>query len=117
MRWADIDRLGHVNHVSYHEYLEEARCTFITSRLGMDPRDYVLARIELNHVTELRRSAEQVTVLLRIERVGTSSIELSHDILNGSRDLVARGSSVLVAWDGDRREKRTLSADEKARLK
>ena len=77
---------------------------------------YVLAHVDLDHHAEVRKDHEQVDIVVRVTRVGTSSIELEHEIKLPDGRLAASGKSVLVAWDLATRAKRELSSDERAAL-
>ena len=56
IRWRDLDVYGHVNHVVFLTYLEEARDEWLGLTLGDPSRvwSYVVARIEIDYRRELR---------------------------------------------------------------
>jgi acyl-CoA thioester hydrolase len=116
LRWADIDTLGHVNASRYHDFLEQARSKMFESREGGDAEGYVLARIELDHVGELTFDDGEVIVAFGVAEVGTSSARVEHEIRTREGRVVARGSSVVVAWDQARRVKRVIEDAERERL-
>ena len=106
VRWRDLDLLGHLNQAVYHEYLEEARGALMAS-LGPDIRfPFVLARVELDYLSEVRRNHGEVEVVARVDRVGTKSLTVSHEVLLPDGTVAATGSSVFVAWDVDARGSR-----------
>jgi acyl-CoA thioester hydrolase len=115
LRWSDLDGLGHVNQAHYHEYLEEAR-SVLFSRVGGVNEEYVLARIELDHIAEVRRGARHVDVAAQVIDVGRSSVRIEHEIRAPDGNVVARGVAVMVAWDGRARGKRPLGEQERQRL-
>jgi acyl-CoA thioester hydrolase len=117
LRWRDLDFLGHLNQAVYHELLEEGRGALF-QRLGVIENGFffVLARVELDHRHEVRRDHSPVTVVLRVEKVGRSSVTVAHDIVLPDGTVAATGSSVLVAWDRDARRSRPLTDDERAKL-
>src|SRR4051812_15276273 len=118
LRWRDLDFLGHLNQAVYHELLEEGRGALF-ERLGvMDDGAFffVLARVELDHRQEIRRDHGPVTVALRVEAVGRSSVTLAHEIGRADGAVAAEGRSVLVAWDRDARRSRPLTDAERAHL-
>ena len=108
---------GHLNQAVYHELLEEGRGALF-ERLGVLENGFffVLARVELDHRREVRRQDSPVTVALRVEAVGRSSITVAHDIVLPDGAVAAEGSSVLVAWDRDARRSRPLTDAERTRL-
>lgn len=116
VRWADIDSLGHVNHARYHEYLEQGRSALFRERAGSNAHGFVLARVELDHVAEVKAGTPEVEVHLRVATVARSSVRLEHEIRTPDGAVVARGNSVMVAWDQARRRKRTIGDAERRRL-
>jgi acyl-CoA thioester hydrolase len=116
-----MDMLGHLNQSVYHELLEEARAALITElvrRVGRDHTHgaYVLAHVDLDYHAEVRKDHEQVEVAVHVAHVGTSSLQLEHEIRLPDGTLAASGTTVLVAWDPVSRGKRALSEAELAAL-
>ena len=118
LRWRDMDMLGHLNQAVYHELLEEARAVLmaeLVARVDGSHATYVLARVELDYRHEVRKDHGEVEVVVRIGRVGTSSITLEHDVLLPDGIVAATGRTVLVGWELAR-GKRVLSDPERAAL-
>jgi acyl-CoA thioester hydrolase len=116
-----MDMLGHLNQSVYHELLEEARAALITElvrRVGSDHQHgaFVLAHVDLDYHAEVRKDHEAVEVAVRVARVGTSSIQLDHDVRLPDGTLAASGKTILVAWDPAARGKRALTKAERAAL-
>jgi acyl-CoA thioester hydrolase len=121
LRWRDMDMLGHLNQSVYHELLEEGRIALIADLMGRVDGErieggYVLAHVDLDYHAEVRKDHEAIDIVVRVARVGTSSIELDHDVRLPDGRLAASGKSVLVAWDLMARTKRSLSEAERAAL-
>ena len=121
LRWRDMDMLGHLNQSVYHELLEEGRAALVTEllrRVGSDHGhgSYVLAHVDLDYHHEVRKDDREVEVIVRVSRVGTSSVALAHEIKLPDGMLAASGTTVLVGWDPAARGKRTLTDDERAAL-
>ena len=95
VRFSDRDALGHVNNAVYSTYLEEARIGVLG---GLT--DFILARVEIDFRSELRH-ADEVVVRSRLDRIGTKSFDLRHEI-HADGHLVAEAISVLVAYDYSR---------------
>ena len=57
-----------------------------------------------------------LTVVMRGENVGRTSVGVAHDILRTDGAVGAEGRSVLVAWDRDARHSRALTESERAKL-
>jgi acyl-CoA thioester hydrolase len=115
VRWRDTDAIGHVNHVVFLTYLEEARDALYEHVLGSEPI-YVVARIEIDFRAEVRHADRRVTVRIEVERVGTASLTTRETIVGPSGQVVARAQVITVRWDADRREPVPFSETERARL-
>lgn len=116
-----MDMLGHLNQSVYHEMIEEARIALIVELMRRSGEEhaqggYVLAHVDLDYHAEVRKDHEEVEIIVRVTRVGTSSLELEHEIKLPDGRLAASGKSVLVAWDLATRSKRPLSPSERAAL-
>lgn len=115
LRYRDLDTLGHVNQSVYHVLLEDARIAFLRSLFGNHPR-MVVARVEMDYRHELRIADEAVTITTDVQRVGGSSVTLGSRLMTPSGTLSAEAVTVLVAWDPERRESRTLTEVERTKL-
>jgi acyl-CoA thioester hydrolase len=117
LRWRDLDFLGHLNQAVYHELLEEGRGALFEQLGALDGGFFfVLARVELDHRQEIRRDHGPITVALRVEAVGRSSVSVAHEIIRADGAVAAEGRSVLVAWDRDARRSRPLTDAERSAL-
>lgn len=117
LRWRDLDFLGHLNQAVYHELLEEGRGALFEQLGALDGGFFfVLARVELDHRQEIRRDHGPVTVALRVEAVGRSSVSVAHEIIRADGAVAAEGRSVLVAWDREARRSRPLTDAERSAL-
>lgn len=102
VRFSDVDAYGHVNNVTYLEYLQEARIAFM-SRLRKELEDpgataFVVARAQIAYVSPMLHRPEPYTSHSWIERVGTKSMVVETRI--GDGELVnARGRVVMVSFD------------------
>ena len=109
--------LGHLNQSVYHELLEEGRAALIWELLrqvGMNHAHgaYVLAHVDLDYLTEVRKDHGHVEIVIRVGKVGTSSFRLVHEVRLPDGTVAASGETVMVAWDTRARTKRPLSTDE-----
>jgi acyl-CoA thioester hydrolase len=114
-----MDMLGHLNQSVYHELLEEGRIALIADvmiRVGGERGGFVVAHVDLDYHAEVRKDHGEVDVVVRVARIGTSSIELDHEVRLPDGRLAASGKSILVAWDLVARTKRSLSEAERAAL-
>ncbi|HUM11017.1 MAG TPA: thioesterase family protein [Myxococcaceae bacterium] len=108
--WGEMDALGHVNNVRYIAWAETARIAFF-EKLGMttraqDPVGPILARIENDYLEPVEYPA-RITVGVRPERVGNTSLTLLHEIWHAGEParVVARGRAVVVLIDYATNEK------------
>lgn len=120
LRWRDIDVLGHLNQSVYHEFLEEGR-TALIERIAEDAPvgekgAWVLARVELDHRSEVRREDGEVDIVVWIDRVGTKSLTMANEVRKLDGTVCASGKTVVLGWDAEARKARELSQAEKAWL-
>jgi acyl-CoA thioester hydrolase len=119
VRWRDMDMLGHLNQSVYHELLEEGRSGLMMELLRRAGQDhphggFVLAHVDLDYHREVRKDHGRVEIRVRVERVGTSSLTLAHEVCLPDGVVAASGTTVLVAWDPATRGKRRLTDAERA---
>jgi acyl-CoA thioester hydrolase len=121
LRWRDMDMLGHLNQSVYHELLEEGRASLILElvrRVGIEHAHggFALAHVDLDYHAEVRRDHREVEVYVRVERVGSTSVTLHHEVRLPDGTVAASGNTVLVGWDPVARGKRALSDAERGAL-
>jgi acyl-CoA thioester hydrolase len=115
LRWRDLDLLGHLNQAVYHELLEEGRGGLF-ARLEGEGFPFVLAHVELDYRSEIRKDHGHVDVVATVERIGRTSVTIAERIELPDGTVAAEGTSILVAWDMGARRSRELSAAERAAL-
>jgi acyl-CoA thioester hydrolase len=115
IRWRDTDALGHVNHAIFLTYLEEGRDRFLEPIFGSPPI-YVVARVEMDLLRELRLDRRQATVTVEVEGIGRTSVVLLESLLDTEGNVVARSHTTIVRWEEGRRAPLELSLDERAAL-
>ncbi|CAB4690189.1 MAG: acyl-CoA thioesterase [Actinobacteria bacterium] len=104
VRFSDVDVFGHVNNVKYLEYFQEARI-LTTSRLYRDliaagarhPHS-VIAQVDVEYHVPLRFRGEPYDLWSRIAHVGTRSMTIESEIVDGDQ-LMARSRVVIVFYD------------------
>lgn len=117
IRWRDLDQLGHVNQSAYHELLEEGRGALFAPAIALSGEfRFALARVELDYRHEILHADGEVQVIQRVERLGRSSVTVTHEIRLPDGTLAAEGTSVMVAWDTEARRGRPLTDAERAAL-
>ncbi len=102
VRFRDCDLFGHVNNAVYFTYMEEARWAYWRALTGDGVQDrlpgLILARAELDFVRPARPH-EHLVIGLATVRVGRTSIGMECEIADEQGAAVARGKTVMVAYD------------------
>ncbi|MRH91821.1 acyl-CoA thioesterase [Nocardia sp. SYP-A9097] len=97
LRRTDMDALQHVNNVIFAQYLDEARTDLLAGHESPDaPWQVVVAGQRLTYRTPLVFRPEPVTVTTTLERVGTTSFTLRHEVRD-AESLYLTATSTLVA--------------------
>ncbi len=119
IRWRDLDVYGHVNHVVFLTYLEEARDEWLGGALGGEANqvwNYVVARVAIDYRRELSLSDDVIRARCRLESVGTSSLRTFEEIVTSDGEQAASAEAVLVARDAETGRSRPLTDAERAAL-
>ena len=126
LRWADLDPLGHVNNVTYVDYLQEARVDVFRTHApdgGADDlaEGVVVVRHEVTYVASLEFSFEPVAIECWVTEIRAASFTMGYEVFvedaAGERTVYLRARTVLTpyvfATDSPRRlhdtEKESLS--------
>ena len=102
--WGDQDAFGHVNNTVYLRWFESARIAY-SERSGLAEmyRTRRVGPILASIACQFRRQVrypDSVRVGARVERIGRSSLTMTHVAVSRSDgEVVAEGSSVLVVFD------------------
>ena len=87
VRFRDIDAFGHVNNAVFFSYVEQARIRYLLDVLQpdttFDRMPLILAHVTLDYRSPIA-FGERVVVETRIDRIGRSSIEMSHRMTAGA---------------------------------
>ena len=115
-RWADMDAYGHVNNVTWLEYLQEARIDMFYAHTaepggGLLVEGVVVARAVIDYKRPLVFRPDPVRIEMWVSRVGAASFTLDYEVLDrdddGSRTVYVRAQTVLVPVTlGDGRPRR-----------
>lgn len=100
IRFSDQDSMGHVNNVSFAQYVEAARTMLIQGILDNFDHpglDFILARVIIDYRAELHYPGT-VEVGARFIRIGTKSLTSGYGIFLGDK-CVATSESVNVFYD------------------
>jgi acyl-CoA thioester hydrolase len=113
----DMDQLGHLNQARYHGFLGTARAKLLSGSAERDERvAFVVARVELDYLHEVRMADGHVDVRAKITRIGEKSVTIENEIRRPDGTVAARGLAIMVAWDDVERRSRQVTDAERAAL-
>ena len=124
-RWGDLDAYGHVNNVTWLEYLQEARVDMLfvhAPRQGAEQlvAGVVVARAEIEYRKPLGFRQRPVRIEMWVTRIGGSSFTIAYDVVDvepdGTRTRYVEASTVIVAVDPATGTPRRLNPQERAVL-
>jgi acyl-CoA thioester hydrolase len=107
LRWADMDSLGHVNNVTYVDYLQEARVDMLAVHApasgGEDLAEgVVVVRHEVEFLAPLVFRPEPVRIESWVSRIRAASFTMRYEILDeepdGRRHVYTRAATVLTPF-------------------
>ncbi len=105
VRFRDIDVGGHVHHSHVLAYMEEARLAYWTrvagGRVAAGEVDHILAEVRVRYRARILYP-ETLSVGVRTDRIGRSSVELVHEVRTSAGQVAAEGTAILVLYDYDR---------------
>ena len=114
--WRDFDELGHLSAARYADLYQEAAGDFVVEAWQDAEADYVVARLDITYLHEIRRQGSPVVLLVSAGRVGRSSFELSMAVTSADGVLCSRAAGTYVAWDREERRSRTMTEAERSGL-
>jgi len=118
VRFDDLDRYGHVNNVTFAEYLQEARVDFAHRYLADSMEAHegsVVAHQSLEYLRPVSFRTTPLHVATWVTRIGTSSFDVAYEISDD--DVVyVRATGALVAYDVSKHRPRPLTEAERAAL-
>ena len=115
VRWQDLDALGHVSHVAYLRYFEEARDAWLRGH-GIRRDQYVVGRCSVEYRGEIPPEVEAVRVRCAATRIGRSSLTTREEVVDDDGAVLAEAEFGLVLWDPRERRSRPIDDDERASL-
>jgi acyl-CoA thioester hydrolase len=102
-RFSDLDPLGHVNNVVFHDYLQEARIGMLQDLGFVRGPGFaqVVAQQDIKHLKPLLLHPEPVMVETWIEHVGNSSYRIAYRVIDENGDCAAVATTVMAVVDAD----------------
>ena len=121
LRWADMDQLGHVNNVTYVDYLQEARVDMLRVHPPVPGGEalaegVVVVRLEVQYVHPLVFRTQPVNVEVWVSEVRAATFTLAHEIFDETpegRRVYLRARSVLTPYVFDAERPRRLRPEER----
>ncbi len=122
LRWADMDSLGHVNNVTYADYLQEARVDMFAVHAPVTGGEelaegVVVVRHDVEFVAPLVFRAEPVRIESWITELRAASFTMAYEILDedghGRRRVYTRATSVLTPYVFSEERPRRLRPEER----
>jgi acyl-CoA thioester hydrolase len=121
LRWADMDALGHVNNVTYVDYLQEARVDVFRVHAPMQGGEelaegVVVVRHEVDYLAPLEFRRAPVSIDVWVTEVRAASFTLAYEVFDehpdGSRVVYLRARSALAPYVfADERPRRITGAE------
>ena len=123
LRWADMDALGHVNNVTYVDYLQEARVDVFRVHAPMQGGEelaegVVVVRHEVDYLAPLQFRREQpVSIDVWVTDVRAASFTLAYEVFDdrpdGGRVVYLRARSALAPYVFADERPRRITAGER----
>lgn len=122
LRWADMDSLGHVNNVTYVDYLQEARVDMFSVHAPASGGEelaegVVVVRHEVEFLAPLVFRPEPVRIETWVGRIRAASFTMRYEVLDelpdGSRRVYTRASTVLTPFVFALERPRRIRAEER----
>lgn len=106
IRFADVDRLGHVNNVNLQHYFDLGKSEYCSSVLGLKTAggsEFMIAAATSNSYLAQTRPDELIYVETSVETIGNKSMTIFQRIISRTTgEVKAESRSVMVAFDFDR---------------
>ena len=104
IRFADLDKLGHVNNAKYLTYMESARIFYFQEVMGQQVNwselGVILAKAEINFVLPVELEDLEVCVFTSCTRIGGKSFDLSYVITKSDLTTIcATGATTMVCYN------------------
>ncbi|MCI4350919.1 MAG: acyl-CoA thioesterase [Thermoplasmata archaeon] len=115
-----LDVLGHLNHAAYFPFMETLRCEYYLPLVGSpDPThlDIILAEASCRYLVPARYGTVLVGEVAPVRPIGRTSLTLVYRFRSPDRTTTyARGRTVVVAYDYERRTKKEIAPELRTKL-
>jgi acyl-CoA thioester hydrolase len=125
LRWADMDQLGHVNNVTYVDYLQEARVDMLRVHPPVSGGEalaegVVVVRHEVKYLAPLVFRPEPVSVEVWVTEVRASTFTLAYEVFDerpDGRRVYLQARSVLTPYSFTAESPRRVRPEEQEVLR
>ena len=118
VRFDDLDSYGHVNNVTFVEYLQEARIDFAHRFLAdaLGPHEgAVVAHQSIEYLQPVPFRTKPLQVEVWVARIGRSSYDVAYEVRD-AETVFARATGALVSYDVAAQKARPLTDIERVAL-
>lgn len=100
-RFSDLDPLGHINNVVYHDYLQEARVGLMGDLASIVSPEFaqVIVKQEIHHLKSLAYSREPIRIEVILSGISRASYSLDYRVFDEHGELAATARSQLAIVD------------------
>jgi acyl-CoA thioester hydrolase len=116
----DIDALNHLNHAAYFVYMESLRCGYyvpITGNSDPTQMDIIIAEATCRYFAPARYDDELIGEVTPARPLGRTSFVLLYRFRSPDGSVVyAKGRTVVVSYDYEKRTKKAIPENLKVRL-
>ena len=125
LRWADMDSLGHVNNVTYVDYLQESRVDMLRVHAPATGGEQlaeatVVVRHEVEFLSPLVFRIAPVRIESWVTQIRAASFTMAYEILDelpsGERRVYTRAATVLTPFLFSEERPRRIKPEERAVL-
>jgi acyl-CoA thioester hydrolase len=111
-----LDVLGHLNHAAYFPFMETLRCDYYLNALGsLDPAklDIIIAEATCRYLAPAFYGTELLGEVAPASPLGRTSFSLLYRFrdANGGPTVYARGRTVVVCYDYEKKEKKEIPTE------
>lgn len=100
-RFSDLDPLGHINNVVYHDYLQEARVGLMGDLASIVSPEFaqVIVKQEIHHRKSLAYSKKPIRIEVTLSDISRASYSLNYQVFDDDGQLAATARSQLAIVD------------------
>ena len=121
IRFADLDKLAHVNNAKYLTYIESARIEYFQKIVGEEvnwsEKGIILAKASIDFLLPIQLEDVEVFVYTKCTRTGNKSFDLSYVIAKDKgTTVVSTGSTAMVCFNYTQNKTIEIPEDWRAKL-